>query len=613
VNRPIIHEGNDVVFYGEQMAAEEEGPFLGMGQDDLRAWCQGVFAELVASKQPETERLRRCSRFYEGFHYKHSWMNKTRPITNYCHSVVETVVPQLTEMKPRPEIVPRQPARSVDSVKRLQRYASWLQSRASFDMWNILATRDASIYGWAPSIVSFDYRTGMPYPQNISSFDLYMDAAANSFEQAEVVAIGTPVSTQKLRANYPEHAKRGLIIPDGIASPSFEACEQPWFENMEGTGAGQLPTTITAAVSRVEGGPVTGQTAWYTPTPEGAPYAATTFLIQLLVRDSSEKKCSWVGYEDRLGQDGESFRVAGAHRVVDHPCCENGWRLITMTYSGAILENCPVEPFFPVKMLRRYPRVDRRWSLGDLDNVIPVQRQILMRDYLLMRGLELQGNPPLLTDTNSGLAADKDTIEGGEVLRLARGSTAQWLEARGPSEHQFEMRMMNSRDIDTIGGVHDVSQGQRPAGIEAASAIRSLQSAAAIRFRGFEVIAHMHRADMLKSLMIGAAKKLQRRIYFMAGGEQSWVDPEELEMEYDIDFAQGTGNAPAKQEIEERAFLLFDRGVLDEDSLLQAVDWMGREEVLSKLAQRAKFAMASGGGEPNGSSGKKPATNGKRG
>lgn len=606
---PILHDKDGSVFYGETVARRDETPFLGLAENDLRAWVNDVFYDAVRAKAPEQDRLRRCSRYYDGFMFKYPHLNKTRPITNYCNSVTETIVPLLTEKRPRPEIVPRQPIRGIDAVKRLQRYASWIQSRSKFDMWNLLATRDASIYGWSWSFISSDYRTGEAFPMNGSVFDLYLDAAANSFDQAELICIGTPISTVKLKAMYPDADEAGLIRPDGICSPSFEACEQPWYEHMEEPMSGRLPHTITQAAARSEGQSTPTGTSHYTPTGEHLPWASTTFLIQVLVRDSSEAEEVWVGKTVKGDGAGGTIEIEGDHRKHRSPICRSGWRIITMTYDGAILDNVPVEHYFPIYMMRCYPRVDRRWSTGDLDHAIPIQKQVLQRDYLLMRGLELSGNPVFLTDTGSGLAADRGTIQGGEVLRLNRGSDAKWLEARGPDEHQFQARIMNARDIDTVTGAHDVAQGERPPGIEAASAIRSLQDAATVRFRGRQVVAHLHRSDVLKALMVHNAKKLQRRIYFMSGGEESWVDPDELLMEYDIEFAEGTGSAPAKEAIEEKAFLLFDRGVLDEEGLLQAVDWMGKDEVMAKLAMRAEAALAGGiqqgGGESRNGGGKK--------
>lgn len=598
---PIIRfPRKNEVFYGETPVATRVDPFLGCADDtELSAKLIAMFQDSVRAKAAEVDRLRRMTRFYDGFPYREAYLNKQRPITNYCFSVVETVVPVMTESRPRPQIVPRE-AMGSQAVKDLQKFATWLMSRADFDEWNILSTRDCSIYGYSPSIPAFDYRTGMPYPKTLSVFDTYYDETARSVNELEHAFIAKPVSVPKLRGYYPAHAN--LITADGIASPSLEAIEQAFFENADFLGGGALPPTITALVCSIEGQSASGATSWYTRDGESQSPRGTAFLVQAIVRDDRLREIEWMGRLDKHGDDGSIEQCPGETRSTKVPHSKNGWRIITFTYRGGkILMNTEADPAYdgmPLLVRRRYPRTDRIYNAGDLDHVIPIQKQILGRDYLLFRALDVQGNPVLLTNEDSGLPADKETVDGGDILRIRRGSEARWLDARGPSEHQFDMRVINARDVDTISGVQDVTQGQRPAGIEASSAIAQLREAAATRMRGFGVLEHIDRGRMLKRLMVGAGRKLTRWITFHTpGGERVTLDPESLLMEYDIDFAEGSGNAPGKQEIEEKAWALYERGVIDEPALLETLDWMGRDEILQQAAARqARGGSASGGG-----------------
>jgi hypothetical protein len=169
------------------------------------------------------------------------------------------------------------------------------------------------------------------------------------------------------------------------------------------------------------------------------------------------------------------------------------------------------------------------------------------------------------------------------------------------------IQLTDSRVMDTVSGVQDVSQGQRPAGIEAASAIRRLQEAAQTRVRGKESQAHDARARLLKKLMVCAGKKLQANLGFKgSSGAFVNMNPEDLLDQFEIRFAAGTGSVNGRASQEEKAMALFQSGAIDEQELLTAFDWKNREAVLQRLAVRREQEMmmaaatAANGGGPEG-------------
>ncbi len=595
-------------FVAEQRIPSTMPAFQGLDADELRAFVAHYWQQAWEGKRAETERLKLCSLYYDGFHYQNAWLNRSNPIANYCFSTVETVVPIITEVVPRPEIMPR---RSMDAATttNIQETAQWLMDTAAWDDAEVLATRDKCIYGWCVRLLSFDYRTGMPYPKNLSVFHFYPDPTARTPEEWEYAFIAMPVSTENLRATFPAVAH--LIEPDGLAGPDYDVQVRPFYEFLENAYRYETPYMISGALSFVkESDPAPNTSTSLVASPGGyREHGDTTFLLQMLVRDSTLQEVTYMG--TKYLADGTA--VAGMHETASEPCCANGWRVISMTAHGVFCE--PPKPLdgcfdgLPLVMGRRYPRTDRLWCAGELDHIIPMQREINRRRKNLSRALELSANPPVITNKDSGLLPNINTVEAGEILKVTRGSELKWMEYRGPSEFQFQMLGIDQRDVDTISGVHDVQQGQRPAGIEAAAAIRRLQEAAQVRVRGMEAVAHRERAALLRKLLYCAGRKLAPQISFRgAGGQVLNVNADDLCQQYDIQFARGTGTVAGRQDMEDKALALFDRHALDRQGLLEALNWKGREEIVARMTQQdiamavaQARAGAAAGGHSNGS------------
>lgn len=599
--------------------------FESLDLPELRTLVGEMWRDSYEAKRGEIERLKTCSLYYDGFHYTNAWLNRSNAPSNYCFSTVETVHPVMTEVKPRPEIMPR---RSMEKrqADALNETATWLMDTSKFDEAIHLGARDKLKFGWNMWIISFDYRTGMPYPRNLSVFDGYPDPVARNMDELEHFIIGIPVATTRLKATFPGMAE--YIKPDNIASPAYDVAVRPWQQLLENShrfdGPGNIGSVLNFTGEKWVGGVLqpppaaTGSSALSLDTGEELENGRTTFLCQLFVRDDSLMNVRYLGDEMRPdGRTGNMVVQPGAHYDNPEPCCPSGWRLISITAGGELLEQPkPLDPCYdglPIVMDSDYKSTDRFWPTGELDHIIPIQRRLNKRNVLMMRALDLAANPPIITNKDSGIPSDHDTVGAGEMIRINRGSDVKWLEYAGPSAQQFNMYGIDQRDIDTVAGVHDVQQGQRPAGIEAASAIRRLQEAAAGRIRGKETPAHRARAELLKKLMVCMGKKLQPGITFRAtNGEMMGVSPDDLLAEYDIQFIPGSGTVLGRSDFEDKAFALFDRGAIDELALLEAVNWRGREEVFRRIVERQMLmAQAQAAGEAksssNGSGKKNPA------
>src|SRR5690606_41812412 len=86
-------------------------------------------------------------------------------------------------------------------------------------------------------------------------------------------------------------------------------------------------------------------------------------------------------------------------------------------------------------------------------------------------------NTPWIKDTNSGVKSEDLTNQEGLVITKNPGSEVRRDPPPPLPNSLFQLYLQVQRNMETISGVHDVTQGRRPTGIAAASAIAQLQEA----------------------------------------------------------------------------------------------------------------------------------------
>lgn len=595
-------------FIADERHVPEIPPFGSFGSDEekIKAWVGEKWNILYALKRGEQERLKNCELYYAGFHYQDVNDPRGKAITNYCHSTVETIWPILTQSRPRPEPVPRS-SMDVEKVKRLRDYCTYVMDVSGFDRVFRICMRDFLKYGWCCPIIKWDAR-GNAIPTYWSPFDFYPDQATNESE-LECFALASPVAVRRLHAAFPNVADQ--IQPDNIASPSYEVLIQPYMEQGGAIPGIYGPNFMGTMKSTVfEGGAATSTAHYSIDTGSFSVFGQTAFLIQLFVRDYTTMKVRYSGIMEKDSPHGLIRNPDIIER--DEPCCESGWRVITMTAGGVLCQlPTPLDPALggiPLVIGRNYEQGGRFFCKGELDDVIPLQRGINRTDASLDRALDLQANPPVVY-MGSGLSVDKTSVEGGDILRLQRGSTMTYLQPMSVAESHFARRANRRQDVQIVAGTPDSLQGQRPVGVEAAAAIRQLTESASSRARAKGSSALEWSALMLEKMVKCNIRKSRDVIQFHStDGTPLVLDPDEFRADdFEIRWASSSGTAQGEQDRRDENLQKFQLGIIDAQQVLEDEDYPGRQAILQRMGMRqlmAQAAAAQNGGASNNGGGK---------
>lgn len=610
-----MHFDDGSSFYPEERNHPMTTPFH---HEDGSEWTEqekigfiaALWQQMYESKRAEIERLKTNSLFFDGFHYADPRENRQNAITNRVFQLVEAQVAAAIAEVPRPEIVGRGYGMASDLANRLQAFAEFVEDTDNFDHAIMLGARDKFIYGYNVWLISFDYESGLPFVRNISVFDWYWDPAGRNEEEIAFGAIAMPYSTNRLRAFFPEVASE--IVPDRIGSPSWAVTTDPWRGFLEMQTPFSDPMLPDSALAiHDEGVQPTERVSIVAGTGHEREWGHTTFLIQLFIRDEALVEVEYRG--TLVGEDGVAVPDQCCYEY--EPRCESGWWTVSITATGQILEDItPVDTCFlglPIVVDRNIQRTDRYESMSETDQAIPIQRGLNRRKRLLMRALEHAATPPITATTGSliGSDAQRSGVAPGEIITIGRGGDLKYLEYNGPSQQQFEMLGQDASDIEAVVGSPDVQRGVRPKGIEAASAIARLDDNSMRRMQAKEPAAHRARATLLRKLLYCAGKKLQPQITFIAANGQSMsVSAEELCGQFHIRYARQSGTAEGKQQLEDRALILGDKGYIDQEEVLNVFNWRNRAAIVQRMTANklkelevAAKAAAQGGGAGKGS------------
>lgn len=620
-----IDLGNDRRFVARERLAGD-APLFGRikntdeGRSQVVQWVLNQFVDAVRAKLPQHREMVQNELYYAGFHWADPIANRNNAVRNFCFATVETVHPILTEMRPRPQAVMRG-LYSINSADKINDRLQWLMDVTNFDYTKSVNEREKLKHGWCVYLLnvnSMGFCEALPYP----GYDFYPDGTATNDEEMDIYFLARPVQTDFLLDKFSDQKKypwlfdemgKSLIVPDNLTSAGYEALERPYLSQDVAShySVGLEPESIIGAVSRLETNDPNGEAGQGSVQlvrvdgQERRSFGNTTFLIQCFVRDRTRMRVSYSGdicEPDPEGQLGEFMWSPSANpyaRLED--TCESGWRCIQLTASGLLLDSHPLDKCYGGRNIvidRDYPQLGRFYGPGELRNIIPINRSINRRTTALEQSLAFETNPILVMDTGNGMELDNRAVEPGDVLRKTRGSEVKWLETPSPASHHFEMLAVEKQDMDVVSGVHDVTQGRRPEGIEAAAAIRNLQSAAQTRIRGKEIPGFIALRTIAKKMLMATARKLPANVAFKAdnGNMEPWNIPDLL-YEYDITFAPGSGTVVGREMQEEKVMALVQGGLIDRQTALERLNVKGVPDIMARLdAQNAIMPARPAGG-----------------
>lgn len=285
---------------------------------------------------------------------------------------------------------------------------------------------------------------------------------------------------------------------------------------------------------------------------------------------------------------------------------ESVWVRNRMIYDG------PMRGRIPYFMIPNYKTVHSLFGMGETELVRTQVKCLNQVMSALADSINKTGNP-IRKVVESWWAKKRKAIAGvaGEEVVVNKPSDVTWENPPNVPKYIFEFINLLMKLTDVVTGIHDVTEGRKPAGIESGRAILALQEAAQARIRYqisktyAKIMKDMGRyiIDILqeydeesKSIKIQAENGGYTYVNYDPKGLYQIEDGQAEKVEsggksikdtkFDIEIVAGVSQPAGRVASEERALAMYKEGVYGVEEVMKHSTDPDKEEVINRFYRR---------------------------
>lgn len=448
---------------------------------------------------------------------------------------------------------------------------------------------DANIYGtgilkttWDETLVNGQ---GDALSRRVDPYTFYPDPAGRDMEGCNYFIEARSMSVQELDRKFPGAAK--YFVDGGITEDVDEAPTQ--LDNLSSFPRAN-PGAISPATSPRYGMPGSSRIH--------ATDVLGVTVLEAWIREHELYEAKW---KDNEGKEHTDLRVYDT------------WRVIVVA-GGRVLMNEPADELWAHGQhpYDRYVAHDlgEFWGLSLVELLSSPQEAINRIIAALQHNVELVGNPIFVESVRSGITRTTLTNKPGTRLQVNDGGKADWLQP--PQLHQMmpELLRYYLQRMEAVSGLSAVTKGGSAGNRNAQGVVDAMQEAAFVRIRmalrnleytlrdsGYKkasLICENYTTPRMVAIVGPTGNKtslaLGGRHFYTPGANGS------TPMKFQLLVNAGSAGHTSRKVREDQAIMLYTLGAIDEDALLEALDFPNRMVV----SERVKQLKASGMMQPPG-------------
>jgi hypothetical protein len=287
---------------------------------------------------------------------------------------------------------------------------------------------------------------------------------------------------------------------------------------------------------------------------------------------------------------------------------------------GIILEDVAIEDemTYPFQKGVNYLLPREFYGISEVEQLESPQKIFNKLISFALDVLVFTGNPIWVVDNDSEVDTDNLFNTPGMVVEKKSGTEVRREE--GTNLQPYVLQMIDKMEawFNGLAGSTDVTRGEAPGGVTASSAIEQLLDTGFTRIRLKLRLADMFLQDVGRAWLnttltyrtapqvyrITNSQGLEKYFRLSVGSNENGqkmatitnLHPNGAESEtrqyvingnFDVKCQTMSGLPFSKEQAEQKAFALFDRGLIDPEEVLKTIDYPNREAVLERLKQQA--------------------------
>jgi len=396
----------------------------------------GKFEMAQKAKAPYVAKWDKCLSAYNADYFKKQYKPdyKSDYVANFVFSTIETIKPIMLDNDPAIYAIPKT-QKGMEVRDKIQHVFDneWYRTKASKMLTQLITV--ALQLGTAIVGLFWDGQSenglGNVKPVLINPYNFFPDPMATDIESGEYHIYATYKHVNELRSRFPAKAnllEGGTINYDELVS------------------AGQDTSSVKNQV----------------------------LVLECYLKDYST-------YDEEVqDEDGKTT----LKRVRKYP---NG-RIVTVAPELQIVLEDKPNPYknggaFPFKMYKCYDIPFQFWGQGEIEQILSPTTYVNDLINQVIDNAKQTANMPWIIDKNAGIKRGQLSNRPGLIIRKNPGTEVRRDTPPNMPVYVREIIDLASRHVETISGIHDVTQGRKPGSVSAASAIIALQEAAQARIR----------------------------------------------------------------------------------------------------------------------------------
>ena len=588
----------DTITEHESRNEEQKSPVYSPSPEERKAikLAEGLFQKAKAARGRYDTRWLDYYHFFRGKQWKEARPSyRHSEVINFVFQSIQSTVPIITDARPRIEFIPQEPQDNDFAQLMNDIVASdWNKNNWLNELTEVIY--DGHFYGTGLSSMAYDpdYDNGagnICYSSEDPFWCFPAPEARDTNKECPYFVHARPRPVEWVKKRWPEHKdhiKADLIDLMKGAKTNFNKVtfrspvdDKVYLEN-EGNPSDSLEKDKTLVV-----------TVW--------------------IKDDETVE------ENETELNGE--RVYEARKK--YP---NGRRIITC--GGVLLED-DSNPYedgeIPFQRWQNYILPREFWGISEVEQLESPQRIFNKLISFALDCLTLMGNPVWIVSNDSDV--DVENLFNRPGLIIEKNPNTEVRREEGTQLQPYVMQMIDRMQqwFNDIAGTQDVTRGASPGGVTAASAITSLQEAAQTRVRQksrnldqyLQTVGQQYASRVMQFYSAPRVFRLTNNegatTYFKAAfgkdatgnnmatvqqwnaESKGWSMPTNLQAAGKLDVKVTTGSTLpfAKAEKEQKLLQLFDRGIVDQQEVLQGTDFPNWEAVLQRVTERQQAAAAA--------------------